>query len=161
MVLSVNGQETPTLDDFVKVLSQLPHGAPLAIRHYDIGSRSHVAHASTHLDRKWFQPSELRRCDHGGWTATQLPSPPEPTDKCAAPPRGETAETATWTTPPRGGGCDVATWTEPPRGENGDAVRAAVAKALVSVDFGRPYCIDGETGVRYRANDDLMSFAVV
>ena len=61
VVLSVNGQETPTLDDFVKVLSQLPHGAPLAIRHYDIGSRSHVAHASTHLDRKWFQPSELRR----------------------------------------------------------------------------------------------------
>lgn len=127
-LLTVAGQEVPTLDELWRVLGEQPDGARITVRTASLGPPRREEVAIVTVDRRWFP---LRRCSRiddldsvevGEWTCEEAPPPVSR----ATPVGGSTAL----------------------EGEGRQA--RALASSLVLVELDIPFRVEGVWGSRFR-----------
>lgn len=71
IITAVDSKPTPTLDEFVRVISALPNGYRTVLRYYMIRDRHRVRTAFIMMDRLWFPVQMCTRNDEDGrWYST-------------------------------------------------------------------------------------------
>ncbi|CAG8601096.1 9341_t:CDS:2, partial [Racocetra fulgida] len=77
IIVSVNNQLTPNLDEFINVMKTLPDGARVPIRFYSL-SKIHKEYVTImNVDRHWHKFQVAVRDDTTGlWSYTEMPPPP-------------------------------------------------------------------------------------
>lgn len=130
IITAVDGKPTPTLDDFVRVVSALPNGYRSVLRYFMIRDRHRVRTAFIMMDRLWFPVQMCTRNDEDGlWYAVpchdasaQLESV-KPTNPTYAP--------------------------APLSFPGGSALGKKMLLSLVMVSFDIPYMVDGISSSSY------------
>jgi len=123
VITHVDGQATPDLADFERVMASFADGARVPLRYYHVSDlrNSHVA--VIRVDRHWFDMQRCRRDDETGrWPCAQSPEPP------ALPPPAV-----------------VTTSLE----RSGPKAARVLSPSLVLVEYDIPYRLDGVHGDRF------------
>ncbi|HET7650155.1 MAG TPA: hypothetical protein VFL15_05590, partial [Gammaproteobacteria bacterium] len=111
------------LDEFQKVLTQLPDRAHAVVRYFGLDNSSHSNLAIITIDRRWFPAQRCYRDDTTGvWPCTTLPPPPAST----------AAKPASVTFP-----------------HYDDPRMRTLAPSLVYINFDMPYPVDGVGETHY------------
>ncbi|KAH8548283.1 trypsin-like cysteine/serine peptidase domain-containing protein [Umbelopsis sp. PMI_123] len=125
IIVSVNNEATPTLDDFIRVIQTLPDGAIVPIRFYSLAASLKDKVMVIHVDRHWHPCRKATRNDiTGEWDYVELP---QPTAKLTV-----TPSTATF--PPLDPSLKLAQQLMP---------------SFVAIDFHMPYLVDGMKSTQY------------
>jgi S1-C subfamily serine protease len=124
IITKVAGQPTPTLDDFERVMSELPDGMRVPITHHLLITPGNPAVSVVRVDRRWFNMQRCVRDDQSGrWPCVASPeAPPRPVRRPAS----------------------TSFVTE------GARAVATLIPSLVMVEYDIPYRIDGVHGDRFQ-----------
>ena len=77
VVTSLDGQQVATLQDFERVVSELPDGRLAAIRYFTLDDPKGSETRVMRMDWRWFPVRHCRRDDSSGyWPCQELPEPP-------------------------------------------------------------------------------------
>ncbi|TMW56957.1 hypothetical protein Poli38472_002882 [Pythium oligandrum] len=129
IITAVDGKPTPSLDEFIRVLSALPNGYRAVLRYFMIRDRHRIRTAFIMMDRQWFPMQLSVRNDHDGfWYSTEIPD--------------ASAETAVPVSIP-------AIAPAPLSFPGGSALGKKLLSSLVMVTFDIPYMIDGISSSSY------------
>jgi S1-C subfamily serine protease len=139
VITALGGRDTPDLAAFSAALAELPDGARVPLRYFELDAPATSATAVLQVDRRWYP---MRRCRldeaSGRWPCTELPAPP-PGDP---PPVRETRFE-----------------------KQANPVADALAASLVQVEFNVPFPLDGVHDVRFTGSglvvDAERGFVVV
>jgi S1-C subfamily serine protease len=130
VISAVSGQPVATLDDFERIVEQLPDGARTSVRYSTLDDPTGSQMRLMRMDRRWFPARDCTRDDATGeWDCRDL-APPPPAS-APAPARTSFAPT-------------------------GDALVDGVTPSLVLVNFDMPFSVAGVTERSYHGTGLLV-----
>lgn len=76
IITSVGKEATPTLDDFIRIVSNISDGKRTFLKYFFVHDRHRIRTAVITMDRQWFPMQIYHRCDEDGlWHATCCEEP--------------------------------------------------------------------------------------
>ncbi|MGB5623302.1 MAG: PDZ domain-containing protein, partial [Gammaproteobacteria bacterium] len=124
VIIEVDGQPTPKLGDFRRIVERLADGQQAAVRYFSFEEPRNSTLRVLRMDRRWFPAAFCRRDDRAGYW------PCEPFAKAGEAPPPEPASTSFVAQP--------------------DPRLATLSQSLVTVNFDMPYPISGVSERHYQ-----------